>query len=268
MSSTDGSKFYLTESHRFGAKIAEVANRILFVKGETRSIQGKRPNDAVGKLTYQKPFTTICRTNAGVFEQACLVPDGHQIYFVGGMDNYQFKRLEDTYHLRQGRPELVKDNYLRQFETFEALSSCADQTADPELRGLKYTVEEYGKDIPKLIRRINSMMVSDETKATRLLTNAHKAKGLQFAQVKLADDFISLSDYQTRCLGGKYKESELEAEINLLYVAATRAQQHLEIDEELLELSKPSSSKPSVTVSAIKSGADLKPSFFKRVFSR
>ena len=72
--------------------------------------------------------------------------------------------------------------------------------------------------------------VPHPTAAERVLSTAHKAKGLEWDRVRLADDFPGLEE-----LGAADREGapllaagERDQELHLLYVAATRARRGLE----------------------------------------
>ena len=56
-----------------------------------------------------------------------------------------------------------------------------------------------------LVRAIREKAVDSSPEADIIITTAHKAKGSEFTQVKLAEDFIDLSDYDHMAESGKYK---------------------------------------------------------------
>ena len=56
-----------------------------------------------------------------------------------------------------------------------------------------------------------------------ILTTAHKSKGLEFVAVEIADDFKEI-------------EKAEEEEINILYVAVTRATHELQLNRDLIKL--------------------------------
>ena len=232
MNRLKGEQFYLTNSFRFGQRIADAGNRVLAAKNEPRQIKGLRGPGHIGEVNRKERYAIICRTNATVFEEAVSVHKYKKIHFMGGIAGYRFDRLEDGYHLQTGRLDLIKDNYIRSFGTFAELSRCVAETEDPELRNLQRTVSEYGRQIPALTRVIREKAVDSSTEADIIITTAHKAKGAEFTQVKLAEDFIDLADYDNMVESGKYKRQELEAELNLLYVAVTRAVKTLQPNSE------------------------------------
>jgi superfamily I DNA/RNA helicase len=68
--------------------------------------------------------------------------------------------------------------------------------------------------------------------ADRVLATAHKAKGLEWARVRLADDFPSLEELDALDQAGLpyLTPEERDQELHLLYVAVTRARQQLELN--------------------------------------
>jgi hypothetical protein len=80
--------------------------------------------------------------------------------------------------------------------------------------------------------------------ANVFITNVHKAKGLEFMQVRLADDFPSLLMGD----GKPVTKAKIDVqEINLIYVALTRASMLLDAPEVVKALSsKPTDAHPIV----------------------
>ena len=66
-----------------------------------------------------------------------------------------------------------------------------------------------------------------------MLATAHKAKGLEWARVRLASDFPSLEELDALDQDGlpHLTPEERDQELHLLYVAVTRARQQLEPNE-------------------------------------
>ncbi|EAK3352920.1 3'-5' exonuclease [Campylobacter upsaliensis] len=70
--------------------------------------------------------------------------------------------------------------------------------------------------------------------ANIFLINAHLSKGLEWDRVILHNDFVRLGDLKAKIFEGKNQEEkakrefEMEQELNLFYVAITRARFYLE----------------------------------------
>jgi len=219
---------YLTQSFRFNQTIADLANKLLqSFKGELHHIKGI---GEYGELkSAKRPYAIIARTNAGLFDEAVIHHRRHSLAYLG-TQGLAFKSIEDAYQLTKGRPDKVRDNFLKRFNDIDSLKEYAKGADDFELLSLCKVIDTYiNTDVPDLIRRIKEKTIDDPTKADIILTTTHKAKGLEFENVKLVDDFIhlvkddSLIDVQT---------ADPE-EINILYVAITRTKKILELNEDL-----------------------------------
>ncbi|SFB62521.1 UvrD-like helicase C-terminal domain-containing protein [Azotobacter beijerinckii] len=91
-------------------------------------------------------------------------------------------------------------------------------------------VEQYGKNLPELFAKLRRNAVTDELEASITLSTAHRAKGLEWDAVQLAEDF-SFEPFDP--------DNDPEAwvdEMNLLYVACTRAMQVLAVNSTVLEI--------------------------------
>lgn len=216
----------LTRSFRFGGGIAHVASLLLsHWKGERRQIIGQGNHPTTFSVDRNKRHTFIARTNAGLFDQAvaCL---GQPMHFVGGVLGYNFDRIVDAWRLYANRKGEIVDPYYRRFESFDQMREYGEETEDPEITILVRIILKYRNDIPTLVSQIKRSHLDNMDAAHCLLTNAHKSKGLEFDQVVLLDDFVDFFGE-----GGLRKPIEIKAEdINLLYVAITRAERAIDLN--------------------------------------
>lgn len=219
---------YLTHSFRFGERIASVANALLSgLKEEKHSVTGVNRGDQIRKVEGR--YCVLCRTNASVFEDAINMLNYTTSFgFVGGIQGYRFELLTDTYHLMQKNKRQVRDRYMASFRSYDSLKEYADSVEDLELLSRCRVVEKHQHDIPELVRRIHNKAVA-VNQAKVLISTAHKAKGLEFDQVRLASDFPPLLEEKN------IKDDILPEEVNLLYVASTRAKKALQLNEQLAD---------------------------------
>jgi hypothetical protein len=91
----------------------------------------------------------------------------------------------------------------------------------------------YGRALPGLVADLRRRAVPHPAAAERVLATAHKAKGLEWPRVRLASDFPSLEELDAADGDGMpyLTAEERDQELHLLYVAATRARQQLELNE-------------------------------------
>src|SRR5215203_2475470 len=119
---------------------------------------------------------------------------------------------------------------LARFRSWGELLEEADEVRDPELRFLVQIIGHYGRALPGLVADLRRRAVPHPAAAERVLATAHKAKGLEWPRVRLADDFPSLEELHAADGDGipYLTPEERDQELHLLYVAATRARQQLE----------------------------------------
>lgn len=226
---------YLTKSFRFGQPIADVANVLLGTfKGEKKPIQGTDEPGSIGKLDTKKPYTVIARANATLFDEAInLMNQGKRLHFVGGIQGYRMGDLLDTYNLFSGQSERIKSPHLKAFSDFDTAEQFAEMSDDKELKSLINVVKRHTSRLPGLISKLKQADTPEASHADVSLTTAHKSKGLEWEQVRLTDDYMTLMDQYKKPRKIDFSEGE---DVNILYVAVTRAQKTLQPFPELKEL--------------------------------
>lgn len=222
----DAKRLYLTNSFRFGPKVAMVANAILGFKGEERKLIGRGGQDDVGMalppgLAHRAVLhRTVMATIATAMEAAFA---GEKIYWIGGIEGYQLDAIHDLYWLSEQKQAKVKNQtFTKEFKSFQEYKSMAKASNSGEMLRAIALVEGY-EDMPGLISKMRSLTVGDEREATITVGTAHKSKGLEWDYVALADDFPDV--FQLR-----HDPAALNDELNLLYVACTRAMRFLSVN--------------------------------------
>lgn len=217
---------HLTKSFRFGQGIADVANLLLSTfKNETRAIQGTEEPSHIGYFSANLPHAVIARSNATLFEEATqAIARGRNVHFVGGIGGYRIGDALDAYNLWTGETDRIVNPHLRSFQKFDRMMDYAGAVDDRELKSLARLVKKHSSKIPYLVGQIRAGNQEEAANADVILTTAHKAKGLEFLRVRLADDFVDLFDDAGKVRKLDAKEQE---EINILYVAASRARHSL-----------------------------------------
>ncbi len=221
----DGFRSFLTQSFRFGPAVADVANTVLTDLEADLRIKGLPSlRSTVGKIADGvRPDAVLCRTNAGAVSR-CLEAQaaGVAVYLAGGGDQV-IKFAEGAADLQAGR-----NSWHPELSCFTTWGEVQDYVEQDELGGeLALLVDLVDKFTPEAI--ISGLRhMPDETKAELTVTTAHKSKGREWNVVQLADDF----GQQAR--PGKpdpEPKDPSDEEKRLLYVAVTRAQQHLDISQ-------------------------------------
>ncbi|MFC1885456.1 UvrD-helicase domain-containing protein [Thermodesulfobacteriota bacterium] len=221
----DDKTMYLTQSFRFDNNIARVANMILRTfKREKKKVVGLRPKMA---SSFRMGFTFLARTNAGVFSEAVKWHSKFKLAFVGGINGYRMNQIFDLFYLYNGQNDRIHDSYIRSFSDYDRLRDFARNAEDWEILSKCRVVEEYGKRIPGLVKKIRKAAV-EPSRANILLSTVHKAKGLEWNNVHIASDFPDLIEN-----GNFVGQEDLDPdEFNLIYVAVTRSMGGLRFNDD------------------------------------
>lgn len=231
----------LNQSFRFGQPIATAATKILRNKDRVLNqkppaglpIIGSGPNqDVTGKAI-------LARTTVGILKQALNYINTNQndkVSFQGGLNSYLKHdagfTLSDVF-------EVYKGNYrgghalLLQYD-FSGLQEYAKDTEDFLLASYIKLCIEFGLTIPRMIRRLRDSEEKDSKMPSTLFSTIHRIKGLEFAQVSLADDFYT-GQQLTKLKSAGWDNQKLIEEINILYIASTRASTELDLPTIYLE---------------------------------
>ncbi|WP_426509621.1 UvrD-helicase domain-containing protein [Serratia proteamaculans] len=227
----DAEQLCLTHSFRFGPGVARVANMLLKRQRETLPLVGNGGEDnVVTSLPEQDKSTHIAvlsRTVAGVIGRALEASlAGKKVYWVGGIAGYKTEELEDLYWFSDDMPERMQSPLpAREYRSFEDFESVAKATKDAEMnQGLRLLDQFF--PLPQKLQVMREHAVTDESQAQVTVSTAPRSKGLEWPVVMLNDDFADMTD-------PLMDDSERTDETNLLYVAVTRAQQTLVLNDLL-----------------------------------
>lgn len=227
----------MPKTWRFGPQIAKNANDLLgFFKSENTQIIGAGPAnrcDPPGKRAV------LSRTNAGLYAAAAAVM-GKSTHWVGGIETYRMDQLMSSYFLKRGRRNEITDPVIRSYPSWGAYVSDSEISHDSEAKMVVKMNEEYRDQIPMLIESFRRNALPTQDGAKLVLTTAHRAKGLDWDQVKIGDDFHCIGDALSERLTmpNEPLEAATAQEINLLYVAITRARREIELNKETKEFFK------------------------------
>lgn len=221
MSKVHSNEYQLTKSFRFGNEIAKVASSII---NHQLNIKGNENiNSEVGTdvVDCDKQYTKIYRTNGALLEDAIwLTGLNHKVS--AEVDTRDFiKLLESSLALFQEDLKKVKHDTILPYNSWQELLEESKHSL--ELKRLVKIV--HNNLVWTYINALKKLQKRDG--ADIILTTAHKSKGREWDQVILADDFPVKAD-----------DNYPQEEVNLLYVAATRAILKLNINEAVLALTE------------------------------
>ncbi|ECI0839569.1 ATP-dependent helicase [Salmonella enterica subsp. diarizonae] len=225
-------RLWLTHSFRFGPEVANVANWLLALKGETRKVTGKGGPDRVMEALPRTcgHRAVLHRTVCGVIGTALHYSlTGKKVYWVGGMESYRVEDLMDLYWLSVDLPERMKKDTLTQnYRDYAEYCEVAEETGDPEMKQSMNILDQFSP-LPERLKTLWQQRVEDERETDVTVCTAHRSKGLEWDTVKLYDDFADILDPEMPA-------DKRDDELNLLYVAATRARRTLVPDPVILEV--------------------------------
>ena len=255
----DFPELHLSRSFRFNQEIARLSSSILGLKTEL----GQMPKVKIqGMGTHRniQSRITLARSNSKLVSKAIELliqqKDVSKIYFEGQLQSYTFSEeggsIYDVLNLYNGQRHMIKDDLLKTMPSFDHLKDYLEETSDTSLRALVDLVEKYNKDIPFFISRIKDCCVDETQKdqAEMIFSTVHKAKGMEYDQVFVCDDFINeqqIIDLKPAIKAQETNPGTISEEINLLYVAATRVKSKLHIPISLLPASYHINDRQTVT---------------------
>ncbi|ECZ0740312.1 TPA: ATP-dependent helicase [Salmonella enterica] len=225
-------RLWLTHSFRFGPEIAEVANRLLSLKGETHKITGKGGSDRVLTMVPRTfgHHAILHRSLCGVIRAALHWSlAGKKVFQVGGMESYKTEDLPDLYWFSIDMTERMRhDRLTREYRDYDEYLQIAEGTGDVEMKQAIFILEQFFP-LPDRLTILREQRVTTESDADVSVCTAHRGKGLEWDRVQLYDDFADILDPEM-------PDIKRHDEINLMYVATTRACKVLILDPILAEL--------------------------------
>lgn len=216
---------YLTKSFRCPDPVAVIANRYLDLLGAVKPFQGN------GKQDFGKGQPCIlARSNAALFKEAWnCVSNGQKPGFLGGFEGYNFNILIDLQHAFYGKFDKVTDPWLREeFNSFDEILEYAEE-ADPQLLSRCNIVKHYRSKVKTMLFRIQKEQSRCLEEADVILSTTHKAKGAEWSEVYLCDDFVNIGDLNEKAATSESPVTMQREDLNIMYVAVTRAKGKLDI---------------------------------------
>ncbi len=256
----DFKNYNLSSSFRFSQDIADLAMEVLkwkkYINQEKHlPIKGK----GIRSKSESKAF--LARTNLGLLLKAIgQVTENKKvkkIYFEGNINSYTYAEegasLYDVLSLYNYNHGIIRDRLIKQMRDLEELEDYIEKTEDVQLGMMVEIVKEYGNEIPGIIKSIKEKHIADNDRknADMIFSTVHRSKGMEYDIVHLVNDFISeekLKNLKNNSpKSEEISEDKLREEINLLYVAVTRAKNSIYIPESLMPEGFPSSPQIHVT---------------------
>ena len=238
--------FNLSNSFRFNEEIAMVANKILLWKDHLRLTPSIKINGVGIPADTIHSKAVLGRTNLKLLLNAILKwQEGNltKLFFEGNINSYTFAdegaSLYDVLHLYNGRIGSIKDKLIAEMKSMKELEKYIEKTEDTSLSVIVEAVKQFGNQLPTSINELKNHHAASKEEADLIFSTVHRCKGMEYDEVTLLNDFMT-EEKLKRSIdqnGGEnireQDKNRLAVEINVLYVAATRARNRLVIPSEI-----------------------------------
>ncbi len=242
----DCDMYNLSNSFRFNSDIAFVANEVLQYK-KILKIDSGASVTGLGTSTNIQTRAILARTNIGLLSRAFTYVDDtidsntQDIYFEGNINSYTFTEegtsLYDVLNLYQGNKHRIKDKLILSMKSFGDLEDYVEEVEDKSLKTMIDCVLKFKGSLPFLINRLKERNCRTKEEARIVFSTVFKSKGMEYDEVELVSDFISNNTFDVKDeedLQELLEEKDkLNDEINILYVAVTRAKVKLIIPKSI-----------------------------------
>ena len=212
---------HLTKSFRFGDSVEKLANEVLQHKGCDMHLYGNGSKEDTS--TFNGKYDVyIARTNQGALSMyISLLEEGRKPYLDVNKDEI-IKFVKHYFSLGKGWKITNPHQTLYGFESKEEVKEYTKKVKDRDLEKFLLLCDMHGYSLVDLLKESSPKHQSDCCVMT-----AHKSKGLEFDNVLLGDDFDYLAIVNDA--GVVVGVTDDVQELNLLYVAVTRAKKYCNI---------------------------------------
>ena len=203
-------------------------------------------NEDPTKCRNVQSYAILARTNSTIFQVACnLMQINRPFLCISGVQGYGFADVLDTAYVLNGDVKKVTNPFLKRFKTGTSLQTYATKTSNQEIISRIKIIMSMGgpETVVHLCKRLIEKSKQHEANYGNMtsihhrmnlvhLGTVHKAKGLEFNNVMLADDFVDLNDGELREKVKRQMRGFVD-EFNIVYVAVTRAKRRLRVGPSL-----------------------------------
>jgi len=237
MNAIDAPELAITQSYRFGPVIAELANAVLSKKKNTPlkfPLKGlARLNTQIVANQPQPPCTRIYRTNYPLIADSFVLRDqGINTALNGDMRDLA-DQIESLEALRCGDKYRVRDPLIKSFASYNSLAAASQDNGvfARELRQIVRILTDFSARYTELLHFLRGEEASNPGARTVTFTTAHKSKGCEWDSVAIMADFDLILNAKDEYA---MRPAQRDEELNLLYVAITRARRELNIQNSYL----------------------------------
>ncbi len=244
LSNTNFPTLNLQKSFRCPVAVTEYAKEIItwkkhifsdFDTTDFQMIPRSILSNSENQNSEKKTHAVIARTHLGLIQTAIeWLFESKKVTSIAFEGNFeQYLQLDDGSSISQlvnlNNKSIRKKTFWHDWKQIEETAAASQ---DRSLKRLVELVKKYGKELPSLLERLQNR-ITEPHKADITFTTAHKGKGLEWDNVYLLNDFVNekqiLKAIQTKT--GKpiseARKQTINEEINILYVALTRARDEI-----------------------------------------
>ena len=195
------------------------------------------------------PIVLLARGRLMLLEKAfeLLAQDNPPVLRLGSEESWSIelgrcRALFSVWQAAQERPDALLVLSVAPFDTMPAMTWVEIQAAIVErpiaaFRFALGVVNTYGSRLRDLLVRLDALLKQSARPDVQVeLLTVHAAKGLQWPSVQLLDDFVELAAFKVQDGRGGMAWPEFGDEINLWYVALTRATRTLVLPPKFVAL--------------------------------
>ena len=236
----DCPEYLLTQTFRFGDSLAqEISKRVnrgySVLNDVDHFLQIKGTDKKTEIVNFSRnegqQIAVISRSVLKLFsEVASYLPSHLNFYFEGGYESYGFMnaRVFSVFHLYKENHDKISDHVIKRFSCFRKLKAFARTSQNRQLLNICELVHIYQENLFDITQEIKQRVVSKE-EADIIFTTTHKSKGQEYQNVQMVkEDFITFEQLEKAVnKPDDFNPVKLKEEINIFYVAATRAMDNI-----------------------------------------
>ena len=233
-------QYSLTMSFRISEDVASLSSKYLsYMYDDHIRFHGNKHTRLckidLARTTPQNQVHLLCRNRLGGLMEILSVLDVNKhkkIYYVGGLESFG---LSDIEKLLQYSGYIYIGGEKFHISTLRRLKQ--EDIKDPEI-SKAVSLYDFGKKNEALLPLLRYTETTKKEEADIIVQTAHSSKGLTVKNVYIASDFKPIEELKKemslmKASGNEYLYNIAKSEINLIYVALTRATDYLDLNEVL-----------------------------------
>ena len=233
-------EYNLTMSFRISEDVASLSSKYLsYMYDDHIRFHGNKHTRLckidLARTTPQNQVHLLCRNRLGGLMEILSVLDvnkNKKIYYVGGLESFG---LSDIEKLLQYSGYIYIGGEKFHISTLRRLKQ--EDIKDPEI-SKAVSLYDFGKKNEALLPLLRYTETTKKEEADIIVQTAHSSKGLTVKNVYIASDFKPIEELKKEMIlmkasGNEYLYNIAKSEINLIYVALTRATDYLDLNEVL-----------------------------------